>query len=1319
MSQPTEYLDFQCPACRHEFHLEVNADVEEVVCPDCDTSVKVPRFETLKLSPAERPSRDTTIDTSPVSETAAANRPAEPPPSAAVAAVGTHSVQEAVRRDGAGTRPAGPIYGPETSLSGWKRFRRWFFRAFFESRAGMAVLLGTILIGTVATWWIWQRSETQRHEGLVAAAWDKADVAFRQAQFDDASVNYQEVVSRAQQWGTQGGPHVELAQQMIGLADRAEAVSAALAAGTAPLPEAAFADMKQSVAELLEGQDMPPAGADMVAEDDPPVGLDFTTSARVSKLVDGWLVSQAERMAAPLADAARPQALAVDRLEQLAGWLDQWGRDTTGLRASCEKARERIQRSGLQERFTEAGQSAMDGYSADTVLAALAVLESWQKAGGGEQVDTQRAEFLETLAVKLKEGRPLEEEPDGNRPLVVGPPVVALAAGSAKPIGEGRQVVYVNDEDQLLALDAETGVAGWAVRRGFTNGWLPANGRAGDKAVCVVSWRRERRMYLSCLECLSGIPVWTRRMPVSDGKLSQPPIVHKSSVLVPTEAGLVVQLDLVSGKTRSRVRLPESLAARCVLNVEKERLACLGRELGTYTLGLSPALSIEEVHVRDGAVGEGQAHVAWAGSLLLAAINLDESRCRLVTYRLAGGQLLEAGEALEFDGNFWQPPSILGDSAFLATDSGQLARLVLSPASPEQPVKKVWSGGEVASQLGSRPYVLSHAEAPLLMGFGGAVTASFLEMGGEKKDQGVRTAWTWSVPDEGQVVFQPLQLCPRGVVIAVRQPGKAGVFVNCLDLTSGRQQWTWSNGGTPPVEKPTEDGAAVVRPSWSLVVAHFQPVRSLDPWNAALPLERELVPLLFDRLLQPGGDGARYIKGPLVDGYELLPGTRQSAAGAACRVFRFRLKSSRSFHDGQRMDSEDVVESIRRLGDARVRWGQREQFRMLRAPRSLADGRVEVMVRPYLATGRLLSVYVAPRRHYANIPPSGSALSSVPVGSGRFEVVDRLRADEIVLRRSRHHAESRRGEVGVQEVVLKRFKVSAIDDIVDRWQARRVDMIAGLGAAELAVLKAKGVDGDLRLVRSHRVAVLMFNHRSTPFTDPKMRHKVVRLVGPEFRREVLKRLGGDQAGAVVVGSVIPSINRAAEAALPDGLVEHYLGQLKEAAGGRSLSLKVVVGNQLSERAAAAIAGRLTSMAGARVNLVRLTADRFHLEVHERHSFDLAVRVLDYSDPLLSLGGLMDTRASKGESLSLNVLGFGGQQLMQSLVDFRMAQDWTGVLQARRRLDDVIRNQAVVVPLWSDPQYALIQKSIRSPAPPANRCSGPWLFHRLAEWSRGT
>lgn len=1314
MSQPAEYLDFQCPTCRHEFHLEVNADVDEVVCPDCDTSVKVPRFETLKLPPSEPPDPDPTNGTSPVPETAAA----EPAPPVAVASAGTQPGQDPVRRDWVGTRPAGPIYGPETSLSVWKRFRRWFFQAFFESRAGMAVLLCTILLGTAATWWIWQRSENQRHEGQVAAAWEKADVAFRQAQFDDAGVNYQEVVSRAQQWGRPGGPHEELATLMKGLVERADAINSALVAEATPLPEASFADLKQSVAELLEGQDMPPAGTAAVAGDDPPVGLEFTASARIGKLVDGWLVSQSERMAAALDDVASPPAMAVDRLGQLAGWLDQWGRDSTALRATCEKARERIQRSGLQERFTDAAQSAKDSYSADTVLAALAVLESWEKAGGGEQVGTQRAEFLETLAAKLKEGRPLEEEPDGNRPLVVGPPVVSLSAGNAKPIGKGRQVVYVNDEDRLLALDAETGVAGWAVRRGFTNGWLPAGGRVGDKGVCVVSWRRERRMYLSCLECLSGIPVWTRRLPVSDGKLSQPPIVHKSSVLVPTEAGLVVQLDLGSGKTRSRVRLSEPLAARCVLNVEKERLACLGGELGTYTLGLSPTLSIEEVHVREGSFGKGQSHVAWAGSLLLAAINLDESRCQLVTYRLSGGQLREAGEALEFDGNFWQPPSILGDTAFLATDSGQLARLVLSPSSPGQPVRKVWSGGDVDSQLGSRPYVLSHAEAPLLMGFGGAVTASFLEMREDTKDQEVRTAWKWSVPDKGQVVFQPLQICPRGVVVAVRRPGEAGVVVQCLDLTSGRQQWAWSSSGKTGVEKPGE-AAAGGRPSWPLVVAHFQPVNSLDPWNASHPLERELVPLLFDRLLRPGADGARYIKGPLVDGYELLPGTRQSDAGAACRVFRFRLNSNRAFHDGQPVTSEDVVESIRRLGDARVRWGQREQFRMLRAPRSLADGRVEVLVRPCLSTGNLLSVYVAPRQHYARIPPSGSALSTVPVGSGRFEVARRSREDEIVLRRSPRHPASQRGEAGVQEVVLRRFEVSRIDDVVDRWRKGRVDVIAGLGAAELAALKAKGVDGGLRLVRSHRVAVLMFNHRSTPFTDSVMRHKVTRLVGPGFRRGILRRFAGDQADAVVASSVIPSINPAAEAALPAELVEHYLGQLKQAAGGRSLSLKVVVGNQLSERAAAAISDRLTSMAGPKVNLVRLTADRFHVEVHERHSFDLAVCVLDYSDPLLSLGGLMDTRAAKGDSPSLNVLGFGGQQLMQSLVDFRMAQDWAGVRQARQRLHNVMRNQAVVVPLWSDPQYALIQESIRSPAPPANRCSGPWLFHRLAEWRRRT
>ena len=57
-------------------------------------------------------------------------------------------------------------------------------------------------------------------------------------------------------------------------------------------------------------------------------------------------------------------------------------------------------------------------------------------------------------------------------------------------------------------------------------------------------------------------------------------------------------------------------------------------------------------------------------------------------------------------------------------------------------------------------------------------------------------------------------------------------------------------------------------------------------------------------------------------------------------------------------------------------------------------------------------------------------------------------------------------------MVLRRFEVSRIDDVVDRWRKGRVDVIAGLGAAELAALKAKGVDGGLRLVRSHRVAVL-------------------------------------------------------------------------------------------------------------------------------------------------------------------------------------------------------------------------------------------------------
>ena len=1317
MSQATESLSFQCPSCRHEFHLEVAADVEAVICPDCGVSVAVPRFETLRVPP-ERPA-------TPEHETRTTPEGTDEPPAAghatAADAPGTTAGRVQTARGSEGTTRPKPIYDPVGGTSTWKRLRRWWFQTFIESRVGLVFLLGAITVGAVTTWAIWNQSETQRHQALVASAWDKGDVAFRQAQFDAAAKAYQQVIARSDDWGKPGQVHAELARLMTGLAEQASEVSKSLEDETASLTQGAHEGLKQAVSELLADQAMPSSGTapNEAPDEDLPVGLDFTVSARAGKLIDGWLVGQAERMATGLTGDTTVDPVAVQRLEELAGWLSDWQRDTTKLETVCQEARARILRSGHAAQFTAAGKSALADYSAESVLKALEAHDAWQTSGGGADAEAAHSEFLQSLAAQLKESQTLEDEPDGGRPLAVGPPVVPLSAGAAKSIDKSREVVFVNDEDQLYVLDAETGVAGWAVRRGFNNGWLPSNGRVNGKSVCLVSWRRGERVYLSCLESHSGLPVWTRRMPTTDGQMWQAALVHESSVLVPSEAGLVLQLDLGSGKTRSRVQLPEALAAHCVLNAEDGRIACLGRALGTYTLGLSPDLAIEEVHVRDAAIGVGEAHVAWIDSLLLVAVNRADSRCQLSVYRVGDGRFLHTGEDIEIEGHLWQQPTVLGDSVFLATDSGQLAKLVVSPDSQERPVKLVWSTDGDAARLGMRPYVVSHAEAPLLMGFGGTVTSSFPAM--NESEGGVRTAWKWEVASEAQVVCQPLQICLGGVVVAVRQPGETGVVVNCLDLTSGRRRWRWSGDRETPAPDAAPDTSVDRRP-WSMVIGHFHPIKSLDPWNAVLPLERELVPLLFDRLLQPDVRGLRHVKGPLVRGYEVLPGTRRSPSGAACRAYRFRLDNSRLFHDGSPLDAEDVVESIHRLGESRVRWGQREQSRMLRSPRMLEADRVEILVRPYLAVGSLLNVYVAPRRHYAEIPAAGSALSAVPVGSGRFEVVDRSRPQEIVLRRSPHHPSSRSGQSGIQELVLRRFAASGLDELASQWRDGRLDMIAGLDTAELSALKAKGVDGQVRTVASRRVAVLVFNHRAAPFDDLQIRHKVARLLDMRFRRDVIARAGRLDGGAVGVDSVIPpgglEVSRQPPPPLPEALVEHYLTLLKEAAGGRVLSLKVDVSNHLAERGAAAIAARLSASSSASVKLQRLSADQFQDEVRQRHSFDLAVCVLDYSDPLLQLGGLLDTRASCANVPSMNFLGFRGQQLMQTIVDFREAQRWSEVVTARQRLDDLLRDHAVVVPLWTDPQFAILSKSIRSPSPPVNRCPGPWLFHRLAEWRRG-
>jgi ABC-type oligopeptide transport system substrate-binding subunit len=1187
----------------------------------------------------------------------------------------------------------------------------------------MAVLLVTIVVGSVATLLVWQGGETQRHQALVASAWNKADVAFRQAQFDDAKAAYEQVVVRSDEWGRPGKIHTQLARRMKDLAEQAEEFSASLADTTVPLKESAFDKVFESVSELLGQQAMPVAGMAVEETDgvDPPVGLDFTVSARVGKLVDGWLVGQAETMSAGLAGDASVESVAVERLEQLATWLARWQRDTSELEKACREARARILRSGESERFTVAGNSALTAYSAQSVLKALVALDAWEKAGGGDAVTEARENLMASLGAKLKEMKPLEAEPDGGRPLVVGPPVVGLSADSAKVIGQGRPVVFVNDEDELFVLDAETGEPGWAVRRGFDNGWLPASGRIREKAVSVVSWRRAQRMYLSCLESQTGIPIWTRRMPVNDGQLWQSVIVHQSSVLVPTEAGLVIQLDLASGRTRSRIQLPEALAAPCVLNVKDQRLACLGRQLGIYTLGLVPKLTIEEVHLRDAAVDNGQAYMVWFDSLLMVAANREDSRCRLSVFRIDDGRFVHLGEEdVEIEGHLWQPPTVLGDAMFLATDSGRLVKLVVSPGSGDQPVKMAWSDDGGAVQLGLRPYLLSHAEAPLLRGFGGSVTASFPVIGAAGNEADVRLAWKWKVAHEGQVVCQPLQDCPRGVVVVVRQPGKSGVVVNCLDLTSGRQVWRWTNGVESSDPGPLPE-TSVDRQPWSLVVGHFDALQSLDPWNAMQPLEREVVPLLFDRLLQPGVNGLRHVKGTLVREYKVLPGTQRSSSGAACRAYQFHIDTSRVFHDGSRLDAGDVVESVRRLGDARVQWGQREQSRMLRSPRMLDPTRFEVLVRPYLATGSVLNVYVAPRQHYATLPAPGSALSSVPIGSGRFEVTDRSRPQETVLGRSRHHPASKPGKSGIRKIVFRRFSAARLDEMASQWRDGRLDMIAGLGTAELSALRAKGVEGLVRPVATRRVLVLVFNHKVTPFDNLQIRHKFARLLDMQFRREVLSGLGEIEHAAAGVDSVIPppesgQLQSRVLPPLPKTLVSHYLKQIAEAAGGKVLSLKFDVGNLLAERGAVAISDRLAS-SSLGIKVERLSGDQFQDEVRQRHSFDMALCVLDYSDPLLNLGGFLDTRVSGEDVVSMNFLGFAGQQAMQTVVDFRNAQVWGEVLTARQALDDLIRDHAVLVPLWTDPQFAILSPTIRCPPLPVQHRPGPWLFHRLDEWSR--
>jgi len=243
MSLPAEFLDFQCPGCRYKFHLDNVTELESVPCPDCEMEVPVPRFETLRGE--RRPQRAA---------------PQEPPPSVPRLPV---TVSQPAVGAGRPPEPKRPLPPPmPVQPSAWKQLRQHLMRTFFESRTGMVLLLGAVGLGGAGAWWAWQASELQRHEGMVNAAWNDADVAFRQGQFDVAEKEYRRVMKRAKDWGSRGLPHAELAGRMRELSSHAKTVNASLEKQTGTLDQDAFAELSGVVTELLGDQPVPMPGAE-------------------------------------------------------------------------------------------------------------------------------------------------------------------------------------------------------------------------------------------------------------------------------------------------------------------------------------------------------------------------------------------------------------------------------------------------------------------------------------------------------------------------------------------------------------------------------------------------------------------------------------------------------------------------------------------------------------------------------------------------------------------------------------------------------------------------------------------------------------------------------------------------------------------------------------------------------------------------------------------------------------------------------------------------------------------------------------------------
>jgi len=269
-------------------------------------------------------------------------------------------------------------------------------------------------------------------------------------------------------------------------------------------------------------------------------------------------------------------------------------------------------------------------------------------------------------------------------------------------------------------------------------------------------------------------------------------------------------------------------------------------------------------------------------------------------------------------------------------------------------------------------------------------------------------------------------------------------------------------------------------------------VRGLDPSNL-LATEENVAYQIYDQLVW------------LTSDLKIDPKLAESWRNLDPLNWEIKLRKGVSFTNGEPFNADAVIESFKYM--TRPQSQERARFQTWETINKIDDYTLKVKTTapdPRFLTV-LVSLLIMPPNVLKTDPAS---LADRPIGTGAFKLTEWVKGERIVLDANPSHW---RGKPKLDRLIFK--AVPEASARVAALQAGQADLILNLPPESVALVE-RSANTKVTSVTSTRNVTIIFDHRSPPFNDVRVRQALNYAVDKEsIKRNILGGLGLIQATA--------------------------------------------------------------------------------------------------------------------------------------------------------------------------------------------------------------